>query len=258
MNRPSSPKPPFKDSGVTDSGLKEVFSCLQKTRPLVHCLSNPLTAPYVADIVSGLGCRPSMTNHPDELPDFIQSTKAVMINLGLPDERSVKAYPLAATLARDSGIPWLLDPVMIHRSALRREMTGHLLDLTPAIIRLNQQEYMSLYDHQIIPEHATESSNSIWCVTGEYDAIIDRQQTRYVTGGNSQADHVVGLGCCLSAFLTCFLAAAPDVSLKLSDLCYMSIDLFRRLTEKTFAEGATPMNLKPALLNNIWAMTNDA
>ena len=251
-------KPPFKDSGGKDSALKEVFACLQKTRPLVHCLSNPLTAPYVADIVSGLGGRPSMTNHPDELPDFIQSTKALMINLGLPDERSVKAYPLAATLARDAGIPWLLDPVMIHRSNLRREMTGPLLDLTPAIIRLNQQEYMALYDHQIISEHETESSNSIWCVTGERDAVIDRHQTRYVTGGDPRADHVVGLGCCLSAFLTCFLAVSPDVSLKTSDLCYISIDLFRRLTEKTFAEGATPMNLKPALLNNIWAMTNDA
>jgi hydroxyethylthiazole kinase len=156
--------------------------------------------PLSANLLLAVGAVPSMTMEPAAMPDFVGSSAALLVNLGMLDPWRREAAQLAIEAARAGGRPWVLDPVKVDRSPQRRDLAQSLLDRGPAVLRCNRAE-RPLLD---VGEH------TVVCTTGEVDRITRMDRTVAIGGGSPLMDRVTAMGCAASALVAACLAVEPD------------------------------------------------
>ena len=114
---------------------------LQRERPLVHCITNYVTANDCANILLAIGASPIMADDPEETGEIAAAARALVLNMGTPSRRKLEAMVRAGKRANEAGIPVILDPVGAGASALRREMTERLVrEVRVDILRGNVSE----------------------------------------------------------------------------------------------------------------------
>ncbi|MDF1747724.1 MAG: hydroxyethylthiazole kinase, partial [Alphaproteobacteria bacterium] len=126
---------------------KLTYSLLQQIaeqRVRVHCLTNSVAEPITANVLLAIGAVPSLTSDPDEIPDFLRTADGLMVNLGTPGTDRMLARRMAANSANKLGLPWVLDPVMVDRSDMRREEAIRMISLGPTVVRCNAGEASTL------------------------------------------------------------------------------------------------------------------
>ena len=92
---------------------------LRVRSPKVHCITNTVAQPITANALLAAGAIPSLTTSEDEIGAFARSANGLLVNLGTLDAERRRAVDVALEVARETKIPWLLDPVFVERSALR-------------------------------------------------------------------------------------------------------------------------------------------
>ena len=97
---------------------------VQKTAPLIHCITNYVTAGDVANLLLAAGASPVMTDHPAETASTASASDGLVLNLGTLKIGSVTAMIRAGQAANRKGIPIIFDPVGIGVSAHRRHAAG--------------------------------------------------------------------------------------------------------------------------------------
>ena len=55
---------------------------LRENRPLLHCITNPISINDCANAILAVGARPIMAEHPLEVQGITQSAQALSLNLG--------------------------------------------------------------------------------------------------------------------------------------------------------------------------------
>ena len=109
---------------MTDAILTAVRRVREK-RPLVHAITNIVTANDCANIVLAAGGAAIMAQDEREVEEITASSAALALNMGAL--RAQEAMLLAAREAKRLGHPVVLDPVAAGASRLRGEMCSHLL-----------------------------------------------------------------------------------------------------------------------------------
>lgn len=111
---------------------------VKKQRPLVHCVSNIVTATDCANLALAVGASPMMAQAPQEMADITAISDATVLNTGTPDEEKFQVCMLCGKEAARLGRPVVLDPVGVGACPWRLERTCELLHLfTPSILRVN-------------------------------------------------------------------------------------------------------------------------
>ena len=117
------------------------FTCLDRIRarrPLIHCVSNIVSANDCANLVLAAGAGPIMAHAPEEAADITAASAAVVLNTGTPDEARFRTCLLCGKEAARLGRPVVLDPVGVGASPWRLERVGALLESFPvSILRVN-------------------------------------------------------------------------------------------------------------------------
>ena len=181
------------------------------TRPRVHCLTNPVAMNLSANLLLAAGAVPSMTPDPEAQADFVRTSAALVVNLGMADAQRVAAARAAALLARELGRPWLLDPVKVERSPDRLALARELLAAArPAVVRGNGAEMAALADGADLAAFAREAGGLTLAATGPVDTVIDGRRTVGVANGSPLMDRVTAMGCAASALGGAFLAVEPE------------------------------------------------
>lgn len=117
----------------------------RKTTPLIHCITNYVTAGDVANLILAAGASPVMTDHPAETASTASASDGLVLNLGTPKIGSVIAMIHAGRAANRKGIPVVLDPVGIGVSAHRRHAARRILSrVSVSIVRGNSSEIRTL------------------------------------------------------------------------------------------------------------------
>src|SRR6476469_232102 len=102
----------------------------------VHCITNAVAQNFTANVLLAVGALPSMTLSPQEIGGFVAGADALLVNLGTFDAERRAATEIAVAAAAERGIPFVLDPVFIDRSAPRAEFArGALLARGPKVVR---------------------------------------------------------------------------------------------------------------------------
>jgi hydroxyethylthiazole kinase len=186
---------------------------LRERRPRVHCITNSVVQELTANVLLAAGAIPSMTTSPDEIGHFVASANVVLINLGTFDRERRDAVEIALEVARDDGIPWVLDPVLIDRSEPRAEMARNLAMKEPRVVRANAAEFAALIQaeatEEMLDRFALERITVAAC-TGPVDLVTSGTRRTRIENGHPYMAQVTGIGCAESALVAALVAIEDD------------------------------------------------
>ena len=75
------------------------LAAIRAQHPLLHCISNIVSANDCANLALAIGASPIMAQAPQEMADIAALASAVVLNTGTPDEAKFTAARTAATSA---------------------------------------------------------------------------------------------------------------------------------------------------------------
>ena len=157
--------------GTLHNALSKYPEEIRKAAPLIHCITNYVTAGDVANLLLAAGASPLMTDHPMETASAASSADGLVLNLGTLKPSSIIAMIRAGRAAMKKNIPIILDPVGIGLSAYRRYAAKTVLKhVKISIIRGNSSEIRTLanmFGHPVVSEqHGVDAVS----VPAQFDA----------------------------------------------------------------------------------------
>lgn len=209
----------------------EIFRNLRDQKPLIHSITNYVTANDCANMLLACGASAIMADDAQEVEEIIAACQGLCLNMGTPSARRLEAMVLAGRRANALGHPVVLDPVGVGASRLRREGARQLLgQVRFAVIRGNLSEVKTLAtgcldghgvdaadrvtvenQREIIGFAKTlaQSTGAVIAVTGETDIVADSQRAYCIHNGHPMMARVTGTGCQLSVLTAAFVTANP-------------------------------------------------
>lgn len=231
----------------TDALRMDVASALREVRrrkTRVHSLTSIVAANLTANVLLAAGANPSLTQNIDDLPDFVRSADALLINLGMLDQSRREAVAVAAPLARALGKPIVLDPVYIDRAGPRRQLALSLLDDGVSLLKLNGAEARAL---------PPLSPAIVRVETGTIDRIEGTCGLVAIDNGHPVLAQVTATGCALGAVMAaCAAVAAPTVA------ALAALGLVNVAAEDAATRATGPGSFVPFWLDAIAGLTPDA
>ena len=225
--------------------LSEIVMQIRRQRPLVHCITNYVTANDCANILLACGGSAIMADDPDEVEEVTAMCDGLVLNMGTPNPRKLDALLRAGAKANQLGHSVILDPVGVGSSAMRRDAGRRLLErLRFAAIRANATEIATLVRgttaHRGVDADAEESvmdsveenakrlshkTGAVVVVTGDTDIVTDGKTLYRVHNGHPMMKTVTGSGCQLSSLLGAYVTANPENPLHaaLAAVCAMGL-----------------------------------
>ncbi len=206
--------------------------------PLIHNITNYVTANDCANIILACGASPTMADDRDEVEDISTISNGLNINMGgTLNSRLVEAMILAGKKSNQLGHPVVLDPVGAGASKLRSRTAQQLLqEVQFSVIRGNISEIKTLAggqgstrgvdanpDDRITEENLDRSlafaqefsrqSGAVLAITGAIDIVCSPEKAYVIRNGHPMMAAVTGTGCQLSAMTAAFIAANPNAIL---------------------------------------------
>lgn len=203
---------------------------VRRKAPLVHNITNYVTANDVANLLLAAGARPVMADDPREAAEIAGHAAAVHLNLGTFSAGRYAAMAAAGEAAGKLGRPIVLDPVGVGASRLRREAAMALLRALPVTaVRGNFSELRALAEdlttaggvdaegEALSPGEAVSRLKAaarylgtLLIATGAEDLVTDGARCFVIRNGRAEMSRITGTGCQLSALTAAFLGASPE------------------------------------------------
>ena len=73
---------------------------LAARRPLIHCISNIVTANDCANLILAVGASPIMAQAPQEMEEIVSKAGALVLNLGTPNQEKLEAARIAGRMLK--------------------------------------------------------------------------------------------------------------------------------------------------------------
>lgn len=212
----------------------ELLTAIRRERPLIHHLTNYVTAGSSAEITASIGALPVMAHAMEEVAEMADGAGAVVINLGTLSPWQIDSMLEVGKKAREKGIPVVLDPVGAGGTSFRTRAAWLLLEETaPAVIKGNEAEigFLAgleevklrgvqslqgskdpLQGVRLLHEKLQERLNyrAVVAATGAVDVVTDGKRDARIYNGHSMLPLVVGSGCMASSLVAAFAAVEKD------------------------------------------------
>ena len=219
-----------------------ILSEIRRTKPLIHCITNYVTANDCANMLLASGAKPIMADAPQESAEITASAAALYLNLGTLSADRLTAMLASGKAANTAGIPVVLDPVGAGASAFRRDAVLRILrEIRLTVIRGNRSEIAFFADHHThnIGVDASETdaqtdivkqakmlakkTGAVIAVSGETDLVTDGCRTAYIRSGAPIMKQITGAGCMMSALIAAYCTADDAWEAASSAACAMGI-----------------------------------
>lgn len=204
--------------------------------PLVHAITNYVTANSCANLLLACGASPIMADDPGEVADITAGCAGLVLNLGTLHQHTIPAMVSAGQVSNTLGHPVVLDPVGVGASPLRTR-TAHMLleQVRFSVIRGNVSEIKALtlghsHAHGVDASGAdaqdpleqtlalahtlAQQGETVVAITGAMDVVADATRAFVLRNGHSMMGQVTGTGCMLSALIGAYVSASPDQALE--------------------------------------------
>ena len=259
-----------------------VVEAVRQSAPLIHCITNYVTANDVANLLLAAGARPVMADDPAEAAEITLAARGLCLNLGTLHSASVPAMYAAGAAAASRGIPLVLDPVGAGSSTFRSQTARELTHaLCPAVLRCNPTELSALAGRdgggagvdaapadRITEENLSAAApriaaqarelGAVVAVTGAVDLVTDGTVCYAVRNGRPEMGRVTGTGCQLSALLTAFLAVRPSKPREAALGAVCAIGLAGELAWTRMAPGDGNAAYRGRIIDAVYHLTGQA
>lgn len=204
----------------------------REQKALIHCITNYVTANDCANAILAIGASPIMADDLREVADIVKISKALVLNIGTLNSRTVESMIAAGKKANALGIPVIFDPVGAGASAYRNETTQRLLhSVSMTIIRGNLSEVSfiagldvstkgvdtaeedSTKDPVAIANKVAKEYNCIAAITGAVDTVCNGSRVARIENGTAELSHITGTGCMTTALVAAFCGAIFAIDL---------------------------------------------
>ncbi|MCR5580097.1 MAG: hydroxyethylthiazole kinase [Pseudobutyrivibrio sp.] len=194
-------------------------------KPLIHCITNPIAMNQSANAVLAVGGRPMMAEHPKEVAEITETAGALLMNFGNISDTRMEAMLISGAVAKEIGIPAVIDVCGVACSRLRVDFFNKLIAVSaPRVIKGNYSEVLALDDSSIrgsgidaadnimkddvieAAKRVADRYQTMVLATGPVDILATDNQVREIAGGCKQLGSVTGTGCMLGAIVATFLA----------------------------------------------------
>ena len=209
----------------------ELVEKLHQQKPVIHAITNYVTAESCADITLAAGGSPVMADEPEEVEEITAGAKALVINLGTLNFNKQIAMERSAMVAKKKGIPVVLDPVGVMASTMRLDFALKLLNKGYIdIVRGNFSECQALLLGKIgghgvdnmeagveegealkTAKDAATKFNCVFAVTGAVDNISNGKQAVVLNNGHPLLQDITGSGCMTTMLVACCAAVTKDM-----------------------------------------------
>ena len=208
--------------------LNEIRGKVREKRPLVHCITNPISINQCANTVLAAGARPIMAEHPAEVKEITETADALMLNLGNITDVRMRSMEISLKAAEEKRIPVILDAVGAACSGLRRDFAARLLETASlAVLKGNYSEIYALYrtayrssgvdaDAALTGDEVREAAAGLArkygttvLASGRTDIVTAGTGTALIRSGTPQLAAVTGTGCMLGALCGTYLSVCP-------------------------------------------------
>jgi hydroxyethylthiazole kinase len=218
--------------------FKEMLENVRKRDPLVHNITNYVTAGDCANILIACGASPIMADDAGEAAEITSVCQALNINIGTLNQRTIPAMLSAGTKANARGIPVVFDPVGVGASSLRNETAAQLFgEMHFTVIRGNASEIRTLAGNSgtvngvdanagdkvsdanlgeavAFAKAFASKSGAVVVMTGAIDIAASAKKAYVIRNGDVMMSKITGSGCMLSAMTAAYLGANPDKPLE--------------------------------------------
>ncbi len=121
--------------------INPIFENVRKKSPLIHTITNYVTANDCANMLLACGASPIMADDVEEAVEITSLCHGLTINLGTLNQNKISSMLSAGKRANELGHPVILDPVGIGASKLRTETALRLIkEVSFSVIRANISE----------------------------------------------------------------------------------------------------------------------
>lgn len=248
--------------------VSELLKKIKAGKPVIHHITNFVTMNDSANVVLAIGASPIMANDPAEVAEVVSISKALVLNLGTPNENNIRSMLIAGEKANRLGIPVVLDPVGAGATSFRKGICSKLLaDIRLSVIKGNLSEIMHLagvhsishgidsclqYDHGTdIVKGLAGKLNCIVAATGRQDIVSDGKRTYTIGNGHEMLSKVTGTGCMTSSLAGVFCSVTQDHLIGTIG-GIMSVGIAGQLAFESLRPGEGVGTFKARLLDNIY------
>jgi len=198
--------------------------------PLVHCITNYVTVNDVANCILAIGASPIMADDIAEAADITSISKALVINMGTLNARTVESMVAAGKKANELGVPVVFDPVGAGASNFRNETAKRILEnVKISILRGNLSEMSYLAGLEVstkgvdtseadekndpvsVAKKTAAKYNCVAAITGAVDTITDGKRVARISNGHPYLSKVTGTGCMTTGLVGSFAGACDDM-----------------------------------------------
>lgn len=211
--------------------LLQIKHNIRIEKPLIHCITNPISINDCANVVLAAGAKPIMAEHPLEVSQITAVSKGLAVNLGNITDVRMKSMLISGKTAHKKKIPHIIDLVGIGCSKLRLDYAKKFIEAChPNVIKGNMSEIKALCDIKsdakgidvgqsdiITDENIYESismlkalslkTSSVIAVTGVVDVITNGTYTYLIRNGCEMLSMITGTGCMLTALTASYISS---------------------------------------------------
>jgi len=207
--------------------MNDIINKIKKNKPLVHHITNYVTANDCANITLYWGGLPVMAHSIDEVEEMVEMASSLVLNIGTLDDDTIEGMLKAGKKANELDIPVIFDPVGAGATSYRTEMAVRLLnELDIAVISGNKGEITvlagkkgkvkgveSVGEYKKISENSkalAKNSSSVVVVSGKEDIVTNGSKVYQIKNGSKLLGNVVGTGCMLTSTIGVFAGVSND------------------------------------------------
>lgn len=207
--------------------IQELLIKVKKEKPLVHHITNYVTVNDCANIVLALGGSPVMADDIREVEEMTSLSKALVLNIGTLNQRTIESMLASGKKANELGIPVVLDPVGAGATTFRTNTAQKIIkEVQISIIRGNMSEIKTIagrdaktkgVDSQdlldggdILALNLAKRLDCVIAITGEKDIISDGQRLCIIENGHKMLSNVTGTGCMCTSLIGAYAGSSKD------------------------------------------------
>lgn len=256
--------------------LLEITKILVKVReekPLIHHLTNFVTANDSANITLAIGASPVMANDPLEVEEMALKASALVINIGTLNHQALDGIITAGLTAKEQRIPVILDPVGVGGTSARTKAARRLIEtVMPDVIRGNLAEIQALTGQsggirgvdstacETGSERAAVSvAKTLGCVvalTGRTDIITDGNWVCRIDNDSSLLTSITGAGCMATSLVgSCCAVSGSHFFGAAAGIVVMGVA--GELAAKSLAVGEGVGTFRARLFDAVYTVTPD-
>lgn len=213
------------------NNLLQIRQSIKSKRPLIHCITNPISINDCANMVLAVGAKPIMAEHLLEVCEITTVSKSLGVNLGNITDNRMKSMLISGKIAFEKKIPQVIDLVGVGCSKLRLDYARKFIsECHPSVIKGNMSEIKAICGIKsnskgidvgagdiVTEENSDESiemlkklslqTASVVAATGVVDIITNGTHTYLITNGCEMLSMITGTGCMLTALIASYISS---------------------------------------------------